>query len=70
MVTCYITDELLKKYGIDSDGLDDVITSESNPALWRAFMEGIVIAWLAETEIQRAKSTEKRSAVPRRGSCT
>jgi len=56
MVTCYITDELLKKHGVDSDeGLTDVITSDSNPELWRAFMEGIVIAWKAEMEVQRVK---------------
>jgi len=55
MVTCYITDELLKKHGVDSDSFDEVITSESNPALWRALMEGIMIAWMAETEIQRVK---------------
>lgn len=57
MVTCYIADELLKKHGIDSDeGLDaDVISRESNPALWQAFVEGIMIAWQAEREVQQVK---------------
>jgi hypothetical protein len=57
MVTCYITDELLKKHGINPDeDLDaDVITRESNPSLWRAFMEGIIVAWEAEMEVQRVK---------------
>jgi len=63
MVTCYITDELLKKHGVDSDeGLTDVITSDSNPALWRAFMEGIVIAWQAEMEVQRVKERVFRNS--------
>jgi len=57
MVTCYIADELLKKHSIDSnEGLDaDVISRESNPALWQAFMEGIMVAWQAEMEMQQVK---------------
>jgi hypothetical protein len=57
MVTCYIADELLRKHGVDSDeGLDaDIISRESNPALWQAFMEGIMVAWQAEMQVQQAK---------------
>lgn len=64
MVACYIADELLKKHGVDADeGLDDdVISRESNPALWQAFMEGVMIAWQAEMEVQQAKEKAFGSA--------